>query len=122
MTLARIMSLVSAFVLVLCSGCSLGNKDVVGVYSIHTKQGTQALAVEVRPDGTFTMYQSVNGQDTGSGKWRLHSHPYFGEKGLEFDGGNGSESYADEFRITRQFGQLCIEVRPNEEYWCKSKG
>jgi len=120
MTLRRVLLLVSLILFVFCSGCALADKDVEGRYSVHSQEGAQPLAVEVRADGTFTIYLSRKGEDSGSGRWRLTSHPYFGEQGIEFDGGRGSDSYADEYRITRRYGQLCIEFRPNEEYWCKS--
>ena len=71
------------------------------------------MAVDINEDGTFALYAD-RGQEA-KGHWHLNTHPYF-STGIELDG----NSFSNEYRLTRRgYGVLCLEVRPDHEYWCK---
>ena len=98
--------LLASIALIAFAGCSTRRSEVPGTYI--TDDGT----IEVRQDGNFEV--RVHGALTSAGRWKLTSH--FLDTGLELD----SATSADEYRLTRQQGYLCLEVRPDLSYWCRS--
>jgi hypothetical protein len=70
-------------------------------------------ALDVRPDGTFELH--VEHYEGARGQWHVNSHPF--DTGLEFDG----SSFAGEYRLTRRFEEICVEVQRDYEYLCKAK-
>ncbi len=73
----------------------------------------RGAAVDVHEDGTFVLY-SKDGQER-HGQWHLNSHLL--DTGIELDG----NTFADEYRLARRgYGVLCIEVRRDYEYWCRT--
>jgi hypothetical protein len=85
--------------------------DVPGKYMMVDGN---AMAVEVRADGTFANYKA---RQNGSGTWQIDEEQF--SDGVELDGGSGQDGFADEYRLTERYGALCIEVHKDEEYWCK---
>jgi len=121
-------------VCILFSGCRLSDEDVVGRYYLYSQEASQPLALELRSDGTFTMYRSKNwGEDggeitlyksgdgrnsdiSGSGTWKLQT---FLRPVVNIDG----RLFTDVLLLTRQDGLICFKVRHNhiKEFWCKTQ-
>ena len=97
-------------VLLSCTGCRVNKSDVPGKYMTDG----QTLAVDVRADGTFARYSA---RQNSGGSWQIDREQF--SDGLELDGGTGQDGFADEYRLTKRYGALCIEVHRDEEYWCK---
>jgi hypothetical protein len=130
----KLLPVLAFFVGVLFSGCRLSDEDVVGRYYLHSNEASQPLALELRSDGTFTMYRSKTfGEDegsitlykstdgrnsdiSGSGTWKLQT---FVRPVVNIDG----SLFTDVLLLTRQDGLICFKVRHNhiKEYWCKSQ-
>jgi hypothetical protein len=89
--------------------------DVVGIY--EQKGQNRGSTIEVKADGSFL---HLDGNEVQTGTWQLVDAEYLlYDTGIEFDGGTGSSSYADEYLLTRHGFGICWEVREGEEYWCK---
>lgn len=94
--------------LLCCIGCATRPKDVVGRY--WTMGSFRGVAVDINADGTYALY--ANNAGGTRGHWHLNPHPFF-STGLELD--------SNEYRLTRRgYGVLCLEVRTDVEYWCKT--
>lgn len=139
----RLLFPVLAFSLAaICSGCGLSKEEVVGNYSVHDQEASSESAIDLRSDGTFTMYRTKNlGEGdginvyhvsnaerypsiSGRGSWELKNRFLFGQliiltsDGIQSDG----LGYIDMLTPTRKDGLACFTVRHNhnKEYWCKS--
>ena len=104
-------SLCALVVMLSCSGCRVNKSDVTGKYMT----GSNALAVDVKADGTFVAYKARLG---GSGTWKINEHQLF-DQGIELDGGGRQDGFSDEYHLVWRNGGLCMEARIDEEYWCK---
>jgi len=142
MTFKRLLFPLLAFSLaIICSGCGLSKEDVVGKYSVHDEGASSDSAIDLRSDGTFTMYRTENwGEDngvnvyratgeeqypsiSGSGTWELRDQIltqaiFLNSDGIQSDG----RGFTEILTLTRKDGLLCFEVRHNhnKEHWCKS--
>ena len=94
-------------------------QDIAGQYEMNggfSRETSDFTSVNINADGTFMRY---NGSEISSrGSWHLDTSQVL-DVGIEFDGGEGSSSYADSFRLTRRNGIICWEERPDFDYWCK---
>jgi hypothetical protein len=136
MSFKRMLLLVLALSFVVtCSGCGLSREDVIGSYYAQAQDGPGTLALDLRDDGTFTMYRTINwlesspgitvykaaGEDdvrSDSGKWSL-TYAVLGSLSVNFD----AVLFTGPLPLTRHDGLVCFDMRHdhNKEYWCKSK-
>jgi hypothetical protein len=109
--------------LILCfAGCRLGKDQVVGRYSVSSQGGDGPTAIELRGDGTFSLYRSVSVSPygwSGDGTWELINQTFFGP-GIEAVYLT-SDHFMGPLPLTQQDGRACLEVERNTELWCKSK-
>jgi hypothetical protein len=127
---------------VFATACRIPKDDIPGEYYLVSPGGSESdesLALDLKDDGSFTLYRSfytdanapgnvqIVGnpneihEHSGSGTWELLNQTILGpgEETVMFKGEGGGEFYQDGMSTTRKDGRVCLYTSGRKEYWCK---
>lgn len=111
-----------AFLVLCVAGCRMSRQQVIGQYALSSQVGAGPTAIELRGNGTFTLYRPIRGTPSdwsGEGTWKLINQTMLGP-GVEtvyLTGGH----FMGALPLAEQYDAVCLQVEKNSELWCKSK-